>query len=85
MHTIQQIPLLPGVHETELPEGAFVFAIGEDAGSLVLFAQVDPEARTITRRYAAVRTREELPSDAQTTPLWSYLLGDEWWHVLEVF
>ena len=50
--------------EVDLPKDAAILHVDDQAGVITLWAQVDPHAPLVTRRFAVFGTGDDLPQDA---------------------
>lgn len=50
----------------DVPEGAQILKVGEQAGAMVFWAVVDPQAPAVTRRFRVVGTGLHVPDQCDT-------------------
>lgn len=70
--------------EVEMPEGAEIVHAAEHQGSICLWAVVDPDAQTESRRFVVVGTGQEVGDGwAEHEFVGTAMVGEFVWHVFE--
>ncbi len=80
---IYKYPLrISGEQDVEMPEGAELLSVGGQGGELVLWAQVDPDARLVRRKVILYGTGHEL-RDEPHRYVGTVQFGIFVWHVYD--
>jgi hypothetical protein len=64
-----------------MPEGSAIYHVGQQHGSVIIWARIDPEAETFERTFLIVGTGQDIPDGYCYHG--TVQIGDFVWHVFE--